>query len=175
MAEPVYPAVLSNTPGAPVSRLLSTGGDESGTINAAANYSITPGTFYYVTPGARAFIWTELHVLYTDGGGFDVAKMGNNITITNGIHVRYLNSDQQEVSALQGALRVKTNGDWGLLAGVDFEYKDFGAGDNAVVVRWKWPDPGCYCPVGYRISTTLTDNLSALTSLRFMLHGRRLT
>jgi hypothetical protein len=156
--------------GAPAGRLLSTNGDETGTIQAIGNYSATPTTFYFQTPANQAFRWDEIRVLYTDGGVFDVGKFGNNGTILSGVAFQYLDPTLAEVSKLQGGLRVLTNGGWELLGTT--RYVDYGDGDNGLSATVPLIG-GAFCPTGYRISVTLQDNFTFLTSMRFMVFGSR--
>ena len=156
-----------------VTRVLSTGGDESGTIQMNGNYGVTPATFYYETPENESYRWDRANILYTDTGSMDPGAFGNGGSVSNGFNLQYLDPDGNEVCDLMGAATITINADWHLVAGVDAQPLSYGQGDEAFSVRWSFDkySEGLYCPAGYRISVTLNDNWTFLTSFRVAVQG----
>lgn len=125
---------------------------------------------------AKAFTWTapSHHYVYSllayieDGATFDANLYGALVALTNGTSIDLNGSDP-----LDGET-IKTNADL-LAAGFTFEYHDIGTGDSMLAARLDLTASGNPLKVlqGETVTVTVSDDLTALTSHRFMVQGRQ--
>jgi len=143
------------------------------TNEAVGDYSVTPERFIY-DPGDRRVHIYRMIVLIEDTGSFDSGRYGNNIVLTNGIHVNVRDGSDNIVQDLDGGVPVITNSHWAGLCH-DLTLFSFGAGNNVATVRWTFSRGGVPLFLdgtkGHYLSVELNDNFSGLEAHRFMAQG----
>lgn len=116
-----------------------TRGDDIARINMVRNFSDAGEgvTYFYYKPAAgRAASISAIVVRLRDTGALDAASYGNNISLTNGIHLIFGQAADPnagpvtELFSLTGGLPVITNVDWGRNTIAPQEFSNFGAGDE---------------------------------------------
>jgi hypothetical protein len=164
----------------PFVQFLSTGGDASGTVNQAGDYSVTPGLFYAQAHLAanEILLVHQLVIVIADNGTFNLNDYG---AITNGLAngieiVQSINGVESDflghADTGTSGLRPKHNFEW--LSFADAVLTSFASGDYALRVKLDLAgatgtpyqlNGGDY--LGMRVS----DNLSALVSQLGCIYG----
>jgi hypothetical protein len=146
--------------------LRSSGGE----IDAIADYSSVVTEFSFNAEGYSTSC-TRLLVTVEDSTGMDAGKYGNNITLTNGINLLVLNSDDT-VEELLTPEPIFTNAEWGTFC-YDVDLKTWGAGNDLLLVRWTFDKAGS--PVDLkkdqRLVVQLNDDFTGLVKHRFLVQG----
>lgn len=95
----------------PLSIQLSTNGDGTGTTNAAADYSITAGTFYYQPAAGEVVDVHSIQYYIQDSGLFPMDGYGAIAkgTVTNGYDIEVIISDV--IYKINNSIKVTSNGD----------------------------------------------------------------
>ena len=129
--------------------------------------------FEYIAPaGATAFIE---RVLFTaQNTAMLPAKFIGLTALTNGLTVKVLNSDDEEIFDFLNGLTIKDNTDFGLLAGPDAPIRDTSqVQQDELIVRWTIGRSGhvLRLPAGWKFQVKVQDNLSAITKLRVQVQG----
>ncbi len=165
----------TNTSGRPQHVTLSCLGSEEprwvwlrngSTIDAAVNGSGTPVDYSYTVPAGEQMDIERMLVFIQDGGRFDAAKYGNNITMSTGIEVVANGMD------LLDSVDIVHNADWAAMC-FDFAHFTMGTGDEAASVRWTFGKAGAplRLTAGQSLTITINDNLAPLTEHRFNIQG----
>ena len=163
--------------GLPVSgrlyRFLDENGNDTGNKNANGDYSGVNNTeFFILCPAGFIYLIHRIIIHITDVGNPDSGKYGNNITLTNGINIEVLDSDDNVLEDLTDGFPVKTNADWGRFS-YDVQDISFGSGDSSVGCRWSFDkagDPITLKP-GERFAVMLNDDFSGLVEHTFHIQG----
>lgn len=143
-----------------VNQRLTVNGDGTGSADMAADFSITPGSFY-AQPPANELWWLSKLVLVLSDSIISHDKYGNITALTNGIDL--LIHDGSSVSLTPE--KVKTTSDWAKYA-TTVEPIDFdGGGSKVVRVTIQTPENVNYMlkgPQSEKIEIQLNDDLSGL-------------
>lgn len=153
----------------PVIQQMDTNGDETGTINANGNYSVTPAIFYIQPPPGVIYFINMLQIMVSDTGSPARIDYGN-ITggVTNGPQLRLLANG----NLLSFPGKVIPNN--GILASVNTDYQqiNFAGSDDSIKVQFKYPAPIILNGnTGDQLQTYLTDDYTTLTDHRFIVFG----
>lgn len=129
--------------------------------------------FEYIAPAEKtAFIE---RVLFTgQNTGMLPAKFIGLVALTNGLTVKVLNPDDDEVLDFLDGLTVKDTTDFGLLAGPDAPIRDTSqVQQDELIIRWTIGRSGhaLRLPEGWKFQVKVQDNLSAITKLRVQVQG----
>jgi len=154
-------------------RYLDTNGDGTGTKSAIGNYSSSATSFMIKPPDNYIYYLQRMIVMIEDGGAVDSGAYGNNITLTNGIHIHKSNDDGV-ILDFTDEFPIKTNADWGKLC-YDVHNVNFGLGNEFVNVRWTFAKSGAPLKIdgnrGEKFEVILNDNFSGLVSHTFNVQG----
>jgi hypothetical protein len=157
-----------------VSRFMDTVGDGTGTNNFIGNHAATTAL---VKPSAgKVFYVQRLVVSIQDGVGMRAEHYGTlGAALTNGIqlHVGKRSPARVDYRLTDPALPVKENAVWGSYC-YDVDRKDWGAGDELMLVRWtfaKAAEGGVVLRKNDELILTLNDNFTGLTMHRFLVQG----
>ena len=155
-----------------ISRFLDTVGDGSGGIDGTADYSTVADSLLITPPAGKRYTLTRMIVSIQDTGSFDAEKYGNNVTLTNGITVKVIDSVAGTVIDLLGGQTVKSNVGWAAYC-YDAEVKSWGSGDEFLVARWTFEKSGVDVVLTENDSLEVgfNDNLTTLGAHRFLVQG----
>ena len=158
-----------------ISQFLDTNGDGTGTFNAAANHSVTPET-YFIKPGPdRAFVLSRMIVYVRDTGSIDAEGFGNASALTNGLVIRQ-QSDTGTVIDLTAQEPIKSNAGFANHC-YDATVLTWGTGDEILVSRWTFANSGTVINLngneGDRFEAVVSDDLSTMVDVRFLVQGYR--
>lgn len=144
--------------------------DDSNSNDASVDGSTTPHEFYFEAP-ERCKI-NRMIILIRDVGAPDAGAYGNNITMSNGLTFRWLDSDGNVRLDLFDDDPIKTNADWAKVS-YDVSVLSFGTGNDSVTCRWTFGNSGAPLQMkpGDRLVLTVSDNLLDLEGHFFMLQG----
>jgi len=153
-----------------VTQFLSNGA----THQAVGNYSSGVEQFQIVADvGSQQLHLARMIVHIEDVGNFDSGRYGNNIILTNGIHIVAYDADGTTVlKDLDGNEGVLTNSGWGALCH-DVTLHDYGLGNNSVTARWTFARTGKPLTLssGQMLSVDLNDDFTGLEAHTFMVQG----
>lgn len=139
------------------------------TLHAVQKFKIAPAS-------GETMELARMIVSITDVGAPDSGKYGNDIDLTNGITMFLDSTDDVDNVDITDSLPIKTNSDWGRLAGVDVQDMAWGTGNDQVVVRFTFEKSGVPLVLhggwGHVLEVTLNDNFSGLVEHYFMVQGR---
>jgi len=165
-SEPVSTNKYSHVPHEKhIYKFLSNGTVVEMNVDGAASTT----TFKYTATGDSVII--RINVLLMDTATAP-SKFGGIASLTTGVLLGIFDSDGTQVLDFCDGQPIKTNADWGLLAGTDSNV-DAGAGEDAASIRWtiaKSGSPG-WLPKDYYIAFTIQDDLEAIGSFRAMVQG----
>jgi hypothetical protein len=142
------------------------------TVRAIGDYSGAVERFIWTPLASRIAHIARMLVTIEDTGAFDAAKYGNNIVLTNGIHVRVNNvADDSQVHNLTAGA-VVNNSDWGARA-FDSQVNSWGVGNEILAVRWTFSRAGSPLVLddSMYLSVELHDNFTGLVNHRFLIQG----
>ena len=103
------------------------------------DYSITPGSFRYVS-GYNSTKIERMIVSVVDSTVSNTADYGNISGLTNGIQLYHRDSEDNILETLT-PFPVKTNQDWSAVC-YDVTYHTLGAGSDQVSIRWTFSKTG---------------------------------
>lgn len=159
----------------PIALFLSTNGDGTGTTDMAADYSLTPGMFYYQYNGPASQVAAIRRMIFriVDTGSMDATGFGNTTALTNGLALQHLDSEDTEIANLIPT-PIKNNSDFGAIA-FDSDVKAWGQGDEVFLCRFtfsKFTHPnGVMLTTGEKFALTVSDDLSALNAFTATVEG----
>lgn len=158
-------------------QFLDTNGDESGNTDMAADFSVTPGRYYFENPAAldADFHANRLVIQYSDAANQSTEEFGKlGVPLTNGIEISIRNAfDDALISKLTGALPIKANAHWARFC-YDGRPDTYGAGtDDYVSVRWTLSEVGKLVTLqpGQILAFDLNDNLAGLSTFTANMQG----
>ena len=159
---------------------LDTNGDGTGTKNAVGDYSSAAELFKVTANSAdRTEARTDtlrihrMMVSIEDATAPDADGYGGGSALTNGVTIGiYNNSDVLRVNLTDG-ITIKTNAEWGRLAGPDAVPQTYGTGINYVTVRWSFDKFGGPIELkgGESLGVSLNDSFTFLTGHYFVAQG----
>ena len=145
--------------------------NSGGSATANGNYSVTPDDFFVEVPtNETKLICTRMIVYIEDAGTSKAETYGALTALTNGIEV-ILSRGVIETDLSDG-VHVKSNAQWGRLC-YDVDVKNWGNGNEAVVVRWTFSKSGTDLALapGDKLIIRLSDNLTGLIDHTFLIQG----
>lgn len=158
---------------APVSQLLSSNGDGTGTTNAVGDYSVTPLDLDITCPAGQEL--QVIRVIFTieDAGTFDADKYGALVGgLTNGWTLEVYDGVATDVTL---ASAVKTNGN---IASICHDTIDHGLGTNThVTARWtfdKFIPGGIILQPGESLRWTHNDDMTGIVTHQCLAQGHTL-
>ncbi|MHC4316827.1 MAG: hypothetical protein ACYSW3_30670 [Planctomycetota bacterium] len=159
-----------------ISRVLDTVGDGSGTTDAIGNYAGGSIEDFMIKPASdEVFVLTRMLIQVVDTTGMDADKYGNNITLTNGIHVLVTDGVGSTIMELTDPNNpIIANGDWGAFC-YDVDVKTWGTGNNHLLARWTFAKSGEDVYLrghrGEQLVVRLNDDFSGLIHHHFVVQG----
>lgn len=150
-------------------------GNGAGNINANGDYSVTPERFIIRPPSSTDVLRINRAIAYIeDSGNFRVEGYGaQNNPLTNGINFT-VERDGVPLAPLTAGRPVRSNGEWARYC-YDATLLSFGAGNNAVAVRWTFTKGGGPIRLSGsendEIVITFTDDLSFLVDHTYQFQG----
>ena len=165
-SEPVSTNKYSHVPHEKhIYKFLSNGTVVEMNVDGAASTT----TFKYTATGDSVIVRVNLLIMDTATAP---SKFGGIASLTTGLEIGIFDSDGTQVLDFTDGQPIKTNADFGLLAGTD-SVIDAGAGDDAASIRWtiaKSGSPG-WLPKDYYIAITILDDLTGISSFRAQAQG----
>lgn len=158
-----------------ITRFLDTVGNGTGSIDATGDYSSVAQEFKITPADDEVYCISRLIVHVKDTQGIDADSYGNNITLTNGITIKTVDSGGDNEIFVGSSSPIMVNADWGKYC-YDVNVLTFGAGNETCVVRWtfsKYGGHGCWLH-GFQSESfviTLNDNFTGLLSHGFVVEG----
>ena len=167
------PAVNEVSPENILCQFLDTNGDGSGSIEMTGDYSMTADDFYVEAQAGEVLSIYEMLITVVDNANFTAAGYGGAAALTNGIHLSVHDDTGAEVLLLTPRY-VKANYHWAAEC-YDAELVEFGAGDNAYIVRWTFARSGSPIVLepGWSLRAELHDSFTALVSHTMKVNGTR--
>lgn len=151
---------------APFHRLLSSGGDGSGTTNAVGNYSSTPLQLKLTAPAGQSLVVMGLSVdIGAASIGAEVYGLASGSALSTGITVFVTNPAGAIVYYLMGVtVPMKSNAELIHRLGEQvFFLNGFATGDDHLLVHGDF-EPGVELPPGWSLVVFLQDDFSSLVS-----------
>ena len=136
----------------------------------------TPVKYKYTAPEDTAVLIGRCCILIVDGSQ-SPTKFGGINPLTNGLVVQAIDIDGTTVlQDFTGGELIKFNSEFVFLAGIDRPITA-AAGDDVLEVRWTLTEAGAGSPgmllPGQSLQVTVQDNLTAITSFRWKVQGRK--
>lgn len=131
----------------------------------------TPVNFKFVNTNNRNAYLVRACITMVDASMTPI-KFGGVAALTNGVDFGvYDDSDVEKLNFTDGE-PIKSNIEFGSLAGIDVNIGDFGASD-ALSIRWTMARAGgaITIPPNWYFQAKVQDDLSALTQFRIMVQG----
>jgi hypothetical protein len=157
----------------PIYRYLDSVGDGTGWYNAITDNSGVSQPLLIAPPAGKGYRLFRIMPHIRDTGGFDADKYGNNVVLVNGIGLEA--QVQGQAFTIHDRETIKTNAQWGQLAGVDVNHLDFGVGDESLLVRFTFAKAGNDLDLngnlGDYLRIILNDNFSDLNAHTFHVQG----
>ncbi len=148
--------------------------NNSGSVNANVDGSVTPQIFQVGPPENETWIISRMMIHIEDTGGTATNKYGSVNQLANGTIIR---------TNISGVIYnftdepVDSNADWGEY-NYDVTYLNFGGGNANEVInsRWTFSNGGAYVKLEYGDSfqVVIQDDISALVEHTFLIHGYKL-
>jgi len=129
---------------------------------------------FSISPGANVS-WDvyrcSIHIVDASVSHGDFGGIASGIT--NGIKVEVLDGDDNQLFDFTDDFTIKTNGQWGHLAGIDV-FIQTTAGDDLLIVRWTINRSGEPLRLNGtdKLAFTVQDDLTPLTHMAVMTQGR---
>lgn len=79
----------------PFARFLDTVGDGSGSIDAAANFSVTPGVFKLTPAASTVVLLDKIRVLIGDTSPFSLAGYGAGAAVATGLDIAIVSAEDE--------------------------------------------------------------------------------
>lgn len=155
------------------SHFLDTNGNQTGTIDAIGDYSITPEIFYIQPPVTEVYIMNRLIISIHDTGNFTASIYGAGAILPNGVDIQIKRNGTSLVNLTNGH-PVKENGGWGDFC-YDVDVSDYTGNDNYTHVRWTFEKAGAPLLLNGAQNDTfeinLSDDFTFLTEHTFVVQG----
>ncbi len=151
-------------------RYLDTDGDGGGTVSAIGNYATA--TQFYIQDTTRYLAIERMIVYVEDAGSMDSGQYGNGITLTNGIELQILESDDSLIYDVMAGNPVTKNMHWQGKCH-DLTMSSWGSGNTGYSVRWTFSKSGkpIILAPGQKLAIILEDNYTGLIDHRFQVQG----
>ncbi len=154
----------------------SAGVSEMGTTNASGSFSTANPGIYFVTPSTakspKGVDVARVNFKLVDGAMRWDRFGGLGGGLGNGLKIEHISTGGSALFDFTDGQKIKTNADFGLLAGVDAIVEPT-AGDDAMPVRWTLAKAGkpFHITQGQSLRITIEDATSAVTSFEAMAQG----
>lgn len=155
-------------------RYADTNGDGTGLTNANVDGSITPVVFKLEARGDEDGLEVARLIAFVrDTGSFDSGSYGNGVAMTNGITIGVYDANDILLTDILDGKAILTNVDW-KRASYDITVSTFGAGSEAMSIRWTFTAAGEPITLrsGRYIGVTINDNLTGLQEHTFQFQGK---
>lgn len=157
---------------------LSDDGEQTGTTNMNVNGAITPQYFYLTPPANRHWYVYRMTMQMRDTSVNAVDFGGITNGLANGFELSVRRGSATATDYLWGGpgsdyAEINDNVGWGELATVDVERKDWGAGDDFVIVRWTIPSSfggPWHLESGEYLVGKVQDDLTSIVDFQVMWH-----
>lgn len=147
---------------------------DGATRNMNVNGSATPVVYKAIVPVGKEIEFRRMNVLVQDGS-MDLSDFGAiGGDLGTGVDVKAFDTDDAVLKDYCAGFPVKTNGEWGLLAGVDSKIQTSpGAGDDTNNVRFTWTKGSGLVRLmaGQYIGLVINDDLTSITKFFAMAQG----
>ena len=145
--------------------LIQEGGSAT---DLSVNGSVTPVEFAYTVPADKIFYLARILGVMVDNSITGV-KFAGISALTNGLDLE-AKAGTSVLFDFLGGTTVKKNSDWTLIAGVDM---NVGPQADFLGIRYTVTNAGAFMRfnAGQKIVMTVSDNLSAITEIRFSVQG----
>lgn len=159
----------------PLFRFLDTNGDGTGTSGAAADYSVTPETFFIRPSNTDIFIIKQLKFHIVDAGKFDYDEFGAIAagTVSNGLLLQY-NRNGSTLVDFTAQHPIDANDEFQHF-GKDFTLVDWAGTDNSLEVTLDFTlfSDGVILngPSSDDLSIIVNDDFSGLVEMHFIAYG----
>lgn len=130
-------------------------------------------SFSYTVPAGQTFEFWRVNIRVTDGG-IEMPLFGGIAALTTGLDVIVTDASNARLFRFNTGIPIKTNSDWGLLAGVDAaRILEQGAGDDTLLGRWTVAKAGAsmLLDAGWKFKIIKPDDLSGLTQFEMTVQG----
>ena len=148
--------------------------DSTGGIDVASTTSGTtaaPVYYGYTVPTGKVAWVRRANLLLTDGG-ITPSKFGGLAALSKGMLVQAVSSGSTLMLDFTDSHNIKSNSDWGMLAGVDVSY-NIVAGDDGLNVRWTLAKSGAmlFLSANETIRVGVQETLAGITEMKIMVQG----
>lgn len=149
--------------------------DSAASNDMAVDGSSTAVPYTVVCPQTGAVELVRINAVIVDGGIKYGEFGGMGAALTNGLEIKAFSVDDTEVFDFLDGETIKTNEDWGALAGVD-NVSFPAAGDDSFPVRWTIAKSGASVQLtpGDYLRVLIQDDLTGLTKFTMMAQGKAL-
>ena len=164
----------SSAPQRMFSRYADTNGNGTGTKQVTGDYS-GAAEIFYLQPGAGQILHVTRMIVYIeDAGPFNMDNYGGLAgALSNGITVR-VQDDSGTIINLTDGIAIDHNGSWGRVC-YDINSINFGAGNDAVAVRWTFDRSGVPIRLvgdnNERLEIVVNDSFVGLVEHTFLIQG----
>ena len=148
--------------------------DSTGGVNIASSTSGTtaaPVYHSYTVPAGKV-AWVRRFNLKLTDGGITPSKFGGLAALAKGILVQAVSSGSTLMIDFTDGQNVKTNSDWGFLAGTDVSY-NIVAGDDGLNVRWTLAKSGAmmFLSANETFRVGVQETMLGITDWKIMIQG----
>ena len=171
VAELVSTMDMMATPDEMLYKFLS---DSAGVIDIASTTSGTttaPVYYGYTVPSGKV-AWIRRFNLSLTDGSITPSKFGGLAALSKGMLVQAVSSGSTLMLDFTDEHNIKTNSDWGYLAGTDVRY-NIVAGDDGLDVRWTLAKSGAmlFLSANETIRVGVQETLAGITEMKIMIQG----
>lgn len=152
---------------------LDTNGNQTGSIDATGDYSVTPETFFIQPPSDEIYILHRMIGAVHDNGNFASSTYGAGLALTNGVVIKIKRNGVDLIDLTNGH-PIKTNGSFPDYC-YDVDISNFTGNDNFLHFRWTFSRAGEPLVLNGSSSDTfeviLNDDFTFLTEHLFTIQG----
>lgn len=145
--------------------------NDGSTYNANVNGSVTPQKFQY-SHATKNLLAHRIIIYIRDAGVFQAQKFGFLNELSNGMGFAVTDASDVIQLDLCDGVTITNNAGFARLC-YDVTHIDWGAGDEALAVRWTFAKAGqpLLIPATYHLQVTVNDDLTGLIEHTYMLQG----
>lgn len=154
-------------------RHLRDDGTTSGAVDMNVDGSSTPVPYWFPVPTGKIALIRKMIVQVGDTGPLDADDFGGLAALTNGIHIKVLDSGDNTVLDLLDGGSINSNSEWAEYL-YDTRIDGYGAGDDFVSMEWDFSDfldGGLHLHEGEKLVLTVRDNLTTLSNFEAIVKG----